>query len=172
MGEAMNWNWNPPCFVSYVDKIEEERDADGNVLWEVGGRAQSLYGLIPHVLILLSHATDVGLRVHEFRHVRQRIWMASMFTLLAILPLLMVADPVLILAVMVPSFLVGMTVHKTLCSMWRRYRMYSEVEAYREQMQYPNKHGQNMTLDQAVQCLMWPRYDLGLTEAEARALLS
>ena len=54
----------------------------------------------------------------------------------------------------------------------RPYRLWSEVAAYREQMQHPDGNGQRMTAEQAASCLMLPRYNFNLTAAEALAAIT
>lgn len=54
--------------------------------------------------------------------------------------------------------------------MWfsRKYRLEAEVEAYREQMMHPDRHGQRMSADSAGRRLANPIYRLGISVEEAR----
>ena len=53
----------------------------------------------------------------------------------------------------------------------RRYKLWAEVQAYREQMRHPDRKGNYMDLDSAVRRLRSPRYGFDLTEVQARAAL-
>ena len=55
--------------------------------------------------------------------------------------------------------------HSALYFLYRPYRQWAEVQAYRKQMTY------GLSLDRAAQFLMLPRYDLRITLDDANALL-
>lgn len=50
---------------------------------------------------------------------------------------------------------------------FRRYRLYDESRAYAEQMRWPDRHGQRMTLEDAAERLSRPMYRLNLTREAA-----
>ena len=61
--------------------------------------------------------------------------------------------------------------HIPLYLLSKRYRLWAEASAYKEQMRWPNGTGSSMSLDTAARRLAAPEYNLGITEAEAKAYL-
>lgn len=53
----------------------------------------------------------------------------------------------------------------------RKYRLWSEARAYREQMRYPDAKGMCMTMRSAAAKLAGEKYALGLTQDQAMAYL-
>ena len=49
----------------------------------------------------------------------------------------------------------------------RRYRLWAEARAYHKQMQYPDRNGKNLSLDDAAERLA-ANYDLGITVEQAK----
>ena len=43
----------------------------------------------------------------------------------------------------------------------RKYRLQCEVEAYKNQMRYPDRNGHYLTVAEAAPKLLWDKYDLG-----------
>lgn len=67
---------------------------------------------------------------------------------------------------------VGDTAHEMLYYTVRRYRMWAEVQAYREQMRYPDRHGEHLSLGGAVARLADSQlYRLGITVEQALEVL-
>lgn len=66
----------------------------------------------------------------------------------------------------VKQWLTTLTLHWFLYRI-RRYRLWSEVQAYRKQMLYPNANGGFLSIERAAQFLAGEKYDLGITEAQA-----
>lgn len=62
--------------------------------------------------------------------------------------------------------------HSFLYLLVRPYRLWAEAMAYRVQRRYPRADGTYLSLDDAVRKLMWVKYDLRLTEDEARKWLA
>lgn len=61
--------------------------------------------------------------------------------------------------------------HALLYRFVRRYRLWAEARAYSIQMRYPDRNGKCLPLALAAYRLALPVYDLGITPAEARAVL-
>jgi len=52
------------------------------------------------------------------------------------------------------------------------YRLDSEVQAYLVQMQYPDRKGKQLSLDDAATRLLTPRYGFSILHGQAKALLT
>lgn len=66
---------------------------------------------------------------------------------------------------------VTLTLHALLYLFVRRYRLWAEARAYREQMRHVDRRGHRMTLDEAAACLANSRYRLDLSHEQAIAAL-
>lgn len=122
----------------------------------VGGEARG-----PLVRIRPEYRADQGIHAHEIEHVRQW-WTLGLLAVVMIAALPSAA-----------SFApLGFLAHPLAYALWRRYRMWAEVQAYREQMRHPDRHGGLLTLEDAAERLANPRYRLGITPTEARRLLA
>jgi len=65
----------------------------------------------------------------------------------------------------------SLALHPFLYRFWKFYRLQSEAAAYFVQMQYPDRKGHFVTLDEAAEMLAKPRYRLDLSVADARVAL-
>lgn len=61
----------------------------------------------------------------------------------------------------------GLFIHSIRYKNNRTYRIQCEVEAYRNQMQYPDRNGHYLMVEEASEKLLWDRYDLRITKEEA-----
>ena len=144
----MKW----PCLTRYADKLPEG----------VGGEARG-----PLVRIRTKYRDDQGIHAHEYEHVRQ--WWAAGLAGAALIV-------VFALAINMPQLAslagLGFFAHPFGYAFWSRYRQWSEVVAYSEQMRHPDRKGCFLTLEDAAERLAKPNYRLGLTTADAYRLLS
>ena len=136
-----------PHLVIYTDRLP-----DG-----VAGAANG-----PLVRIRPAYRSDAGLHAHEYRHVQQWYHAAAMTA--AMLACLAMASglPWWQLLPLLPASLAS---HPLAYLLWPRYRLWAELEAYRVQMRY------GLSVDLASARLASPVYTLGLTRAQALALL-
>lgn len=154
-----------PAFVAYGAELP-----DG-----VAGDARG-----PFVRITAGRDLDKGLLMHELAHVAQ-FWGVGILTalvtglsLFTIAPLVLWHmppwGPILAIAFSVTFALFG--THFMLYRLFRSYRLWAEVMAYREQVLHPDGKGGRLNFDGAARRLMNPRYRLGLTLEQARAALN
>ncbi len=66
---------------------------------------------------------------------------------------------------------VTLGIHSLLYLVVRRYRLWAEVQAYREQMRHQDRHGGYLSLESAAARLANPRYRLGITIDQAKVEL-
>lgn len=114
------------------------------------------YGFV--VLLKRGHENDRALLAHELTHVKQWYRMIALFALLSV-----IAWQVGYGEWAFPFMVIGGFAHNVL-SRLRWYRKYAEVEAFRAHV----KAGRD--IDNAAYNLAL-NYDLGITEAESKALL-
>jgi len=156
-------HWWPLCLMRYTDDLPTFT-VDG-VGYEVAGRMVARG--VPMVEVRTAHAADVGLRKHEFCHAAQFWWAALMCTAVGILLAALMPWPVGVAVCVLVSLVLAPVIDMLLYRNVRRYRLYAEVEAYREQMLWPDKRGGYLSMEGAAELLALPRYRLGLTRAEA-----
>lgn len=113
----------------------------------------------PFIRIRPEHKDDVGIKEHELEHVRQW-WVCTILSA----PILFFLNPVLV------GLCIG--IHPIMYLAIKRYRLWCEAEAYKIQMNHPDKRGGFLSLATAAKLLMSPRYRLGLSQEEAVAALS
>ena len=119
------------------------------------------------VLIRKGWENDVGLLMHEMMHVKQA---AAATVVGALLGYIVEAE--LGLDAVLNGALAGLIVWELAYKFIRRVRLFAEVQAYTEQMQYPDRKGNNMTLETAAWRLYGggkDTYGLGLTMEQAQA---
>ena len=133
-----------PHLVIYTDRLP-----DG-----VAGAANG-----PLVRIRPACRSDAGLHAHEYRHVQQ--WYQAAAMTAAMLACLAMASG-LPWWQLLPASLAS---HPLAYLLWPRYRLWAELEAYRVQMRY------GLSAGLAAARLASPVYTLGLSPAQARALL-
>ena len=123
----------------------------------VGGR--NTFGIV-RIIKKLYH--DQGIYMHECFHVAQCLTGWAVWT-------------IFVVAMGWPwwAALPGFALHGLIYKGVRKYRLWSEVQAYKVQMRYPNRYGRNMTLDEAVERLTdKDHYKIGLSPEDARKLLA
>lgn len=153
----MRW----PCWITYTDLLP-----DG-----VGGLAHG-----PRVLIRPWYRDDLGIVHHELEHVRQ--WWVAGLVVASLIVLALIAavrfgglDEGL--AVRIGAFWpVAFMSHSLAYRFIRRYRIWAEVKAYREQMCYPDNQGGCLSAQGAAARLMSPRYRTGLSYTQALSYFS
>lgn len=110
--------------------------------------------MLPVVVISKKHKNDIGLHKHEQEHVKQYL---VCFAATAI--------PLFILTNWFIALIVGIMAHDMLYTLVKKYRLWSEVKAFRKQLSYGG------SVDIAAKHLS-NDYDLGITFEEAKKLLS
>lgn len=117
----------------------------------------------PMIFIRPAYRDDQGLLAHERVHVRQ--WLAGILVAAALALALWLAVPGW--AVLAQSVaVVGLGLHPLVRLVSRRYRLWSEVEAYREQLKhYPIDHSMLFAV------FLAERYGLGVSVDSALQLL-
>ena len=114
------------------------------------------YGFV--VLLKRGYENDSALLAHELTHVKQWWRLVALFAVLSVIALQLGYGEWAF-----PLMVIGGFAHNVL-SRVRAYRKYAEVEAFRAHV----KAGRD--IDNAAENLAL-NYDLGITEAEAKALL-
>lgn len=160
-------HWWPLCLMRYTDDLPAFT-VDG-VGYEVAGRMVARG--VPLVEVRTAHAADVGLLRHELMHAAQFWWAAMMCIAVAQLLAALAPWPVGVAVCVMVSLVLAPVIDTWLYRNVRRYRLDAEVEAYREQMLWPDKRGGFLSLETAAELLALPRYRLGLTREQARAEL-
>ncbi len=147
----------PPALVIFTDRVLGPR---------AGGDTRAFV-----VFIRPKYRDDVGMRMHELEHVRQW-WCATALGLVAGAAAAALSTLLLWWGWLGCGALLGGIAHELLYYTVRRYRMWAEVRAYREQMRYPDRHGELLTLDGAAARLADEElYHLGITIDQARDAL-
>jgi hypothetical protein len=136
-----------PHLVIYTDRLP-----DG-----VAGTANG-----PLIRLRPAYRGDAGLHAHEYQHVIQWYQASAMTALLLVGLALACGDMQGSLLALWPATL---GTHPLAYLQWPRYRLWCEVQAYKEQV----RHG--LRLDDAARRLMSLRYQLGLQYNDARRLL-
>lgn len=129
----------------------------------VGARA-----IGPVILVRKIYRYDRGIREHEKEHVFQ--WMVVAIIVLTVLCALCAAG-IWNSWILNAGLFVTCTGHALLYVGVRRYRLWCEVWAYREQMRWPDRTGRYLTLELAAWRLSQPLYRLGLSLEQAKDLL-
>ena len=148
----------PPALIIYTDRVLGPR---------AGGDTRAFV-----IFIRPKYRGDVGMRMHELQHVRQWWTGCAIGFLFGQLwawtyPLLMPWWEWLTYCAVL-----GGTAHELLYYFVRRYRMWGEAQAYREQMRHPDRNGNLLTLDGAAARLADEGlYHLGITVDQARGVI-
>lgn len=168
----MNQHLNkfPLCLVRYVADDSLEKFVIAGIEYKVSGKSLGK-ALFPTIEIAESHILDVGLREHEFEHVRQRWWMFGV-VMFGFSPVFFL-DPWWLAALAYAGVgYIGIYLDMIFYAGNRSYRQGCEVYAYNRQMTQPNKHGGYLSLDDAAAALACPKYRLDISIDQARALLA
>ena len=127
----------------------------------------------PIIKIRIGYEADIGLYQHELTHVKQFAWPALIGTLLGLAAA--AAFPALSAVWPGDGAVLGLSLgamFHPLAYLWvRRYRLWAEAQAYGVQMNYPDRYGGKLSLDNAAYRLTLPNYKLGITLDEAKARL-
>lgn len=110
------------------------------------------------VWVQKGHEADIGIMAHELTHVKQWWRMVGLFALLSVIAWQLGYGEAAF-----PLMVCGGFAHNVM-TRFRWYRRYAEVEAFRVHV----RHGRS--IDNAAYNLA-RHYDLGISEAEAKALL-
>jgi len=116
------------------------------------------------ILIKPEYSNDEGLYQHELTHIHQ--WIS-----LSLLPFLIgvtigyVYEEYLYF---ITGFFIGISLHPLFYKFITSYRMYTELEAYKVQMLYPDKSGNRLSSENAAYRLSLQQYDLGITFEQAK----
>ena len=150
-----------PVPITYTEKLPEGIGA--RIPWYA-----------PVVQIRPKYRGDEGLVQHELEHARQ--WWQCFATMGVLTTLgLVVAISVLGHPMPQQSLIVGVWLswlaHPVLHTLSRPYRTIAEINAYRRQIKYTDRHGEALSLDAAAARLSGSRYMLRLGYEEARQLL-
>jgi hypothetical protein len=140
-----------PALISYSDDLPAEMGA---------------LSLAFIVVIRPKYRDDRGLREHQLEHVVQ--WYALLAATL-FLALLGYAQGQAGVAAGLALASIGM--HGLLYRRVRKFRLLSETQAFTRQMQFPDRHGNYLSLADAATRLASVRYDLGLTRGEAAEMI-
>ena len=116
----------------------------------------------PVIKIRPKYKGDAGLLEHEKFHVREW-WAWSCAVALAAIAVALALGPMIGL----PFLLWAPLAHQAVYRWSRRYRLWSEVRAYRIQLR---QYGPSTSAEFAVRALA-DKYDLGISREEARRLL-
>lgn len=149
-----------PTPVFYTDDLPED----------VGGCVA--YWVVPIVKIRPKYQADEGILQHELQHCRQ-FWAITLLLAIVNVPVAAILHLQWgvtwgygVTASWVASLaLMAFPLMYTFSPMTR---LWAEASAYRVQMQFPDRDGHRLTLDEAVQRLMSPRYNLNLDPETAR----
>lgn len=123
------------------------------------------------VFIRPKYRQDEGIREHELTHVWQW-WMGCVIGFFAsgLAAWFYLLQPWW--SWLVSGALLGGTAHVLLYYFSRRYRLWAEARAYRQQMLYPDRNGVRLSLDEAAVRLGDNElYKLGVTVDQAREAL-
>ena len=148
----MKTNCFPPALIVYTDRLPEYSGAAANG---------------PVVRVRPKYRDDKGIHRHELRHVEQWwIGVALGFFAGLLLATLGAGGEVVLL-----GLAAGIAVHPVAYLRLRRYRLWTEARAYREQTRWPAADGDHLSVESAAYKLTAEHYRLGLTYEQALAYL-